>query len=163
MSYDLLIEPTEDAVFDRQRVDQILGGLPQLRRYDAESYRTAGGLEVVLGADRPGLPVDSIMLHIPYVGLPESFETGCDLAFSLAEQLGGRVVDAQLGRTLVVENRAEARGRAEEAARWAARLGTQFTTPRAFVDEPTTTTGAVQNTPPAGDSARPWWKFWARD
>ena len=166
MSYDLLIEPAGEEPFERARVDQVVATRPELKRYDAESYRSAGGMELVLTADRPGLPVESIVLRLPYEVLPHGFDIGCDLAFALAEQLGGRVVDTQLGQDLTAESREVSRAKAEEAARWAKLLGTEFEQPaKAYVDEPARVGGAGAGRAERddrGDGGRPWWKFWER-
>ena len=166
MSYDLLIEPAGEEPFERARVDQVVATRPELKRYDAESYRSAGGMELVLTADRPGLPVESLVLRLPYEVLPHGFDIGCDLAFALAEQLGGRVVDTQLGQDLTAESREVSRAKAEEAARWAKLLGTEFEQPaKAYVDEPARGVGAGAGGAGGGDrgdGGRPWWKFWER-
>ena len=166
MSYDLLIEPAGEEPFERARVDAVVATRPELKRYDAESYRSAGGMELVLTADRPGLPVESLVLRLPYEVLPHGFDIGCDLAFALAEQLGGRVVDTQLGQDLTPETREVSRAKAEEAARWAKLLGTEFEQPaKAYVDEPARAGGAGggrAGREDRGDGGRPWWKFWER-
>ncbi len=41
MSYDLLIERVDGEPFDRAAVDAAVAQFPQLRRYDAESFRSA--------------------------------------------------------------------------------------------------------------------------
>lgn len=160
MSYDLVIERIDGEVFDRQEVEAAIAHWPHLRRYDAESYRSAG-TELVLVAERPNQPVDNITLRITYQGLPESFENACDVALDLAERLGGRVVDAQLGQTITPETRAESLTQARKTAQWVRRLGTEFEAPpKAYVDVPANADGSVA----AGrDGDRPWWKFWARD
>ncbi len=166
MSYDLIVEPAGEEPFDRAAVDEVVATLPQLKRYDAESYRSAGGMELVLTADRPGLPVESIVLRLPYEVLPHGFDIGCDLAFALAGQLGGRVVDTQLGQDLTAETRGASRAKAEEAARWAKLLGTEFEPPaKAYVDEPSRVGGAGggrAERDDRGEGGRPWWKFWER-
>ena len=165
MSYDLLIEPAGEEPFERARVDAVVATRAELKRYDAESYRSAGGMELVLTADRPGLPVESLVLRLPYEVLPHGFDIGCDLAFALAERLGGRVVDTQLGQDLTAETRGASRAKAEEAARWAKLLGTEFEQPaKAYVDEPTMAGGAGGGRAEREDSGggRPWWKFWER-
>jgi hypothetical protein len=163
MSYDLVIEPVDGEPFDPGAVEQAIGGFVQLRRYDAESYRSAGGLELVLVAERPGLPVESLTLQIPYASLPAGFDSASDLALGLAGRLGGRVVDAQHGETVTADNRAAARRRAEETARWVSRLGSEFEAPpKAFVDEPRATVAAPRGGRPPGGQDRPWWKFWER-
>ena len=166
MSYDLLIEPVGEEPFERARVDQVVATRPELKRYDAESYRSAGGMELVLTADQPGLPVESIVLRLPYEVLPHGFDIGCDLAFALAGQLGGRVVDTQLGQDLTADRREVSRAKAEEAARWAKLLGTEFEPPaKAYVDEPSRVGGAGggrAERDDRGDGGRPWWKFWER-
>jgi hypothetical protein len=161
MSYDLIIERADGESFPRAAVEAAVAARAQLRRHDAESYRS-GATELVLVADRPGLPVDSLTLRIAYRGLPASFDGACDLALGLAEQLGGQVVDAQSGETVTPENKNASRARAEEAAGWAKRLGTEFEAPeRKYVDE-AAATGVAAGA--GGDGGgRPWWKFWARD
>ncbi len=156
MSYDLVIERPDGELFDRRQVEEAIAAWPHLRRYDAESYRS-GGSEVVLVAERPGMPVDSIALRVFYESLPQGFDSACDVAFGLAERLGGQVVDSQLGEVITRENRDASRARAEEAARWARRLGTEFEEPRAYVDAP------VGGPALEDEGGRPWWKFWARD
>lgn len=159
MSYDLVIEPDTADAFAPGQVDAAVARHVQFRRYDAESYRSAGGLALVLVADRPGAPIDSLVLQIPYETLPASFDAACDVALGLAGQLGGRVTDAQLGADLTAETRAASRAKAEETARWVRRLGAQFEEPpKAYVDAPAARPAAPPRT---GD--RPWWKFWARD
>ncbi len=165
MSYDLVIERPDGELFDRREVEAAIAVWPHLRRYDAESYRS-GGSEVVLVAERPGLPVDSVTLRIFYESLPQGFDTAADVAFGLAERLGGQVVDAQLGEVITPENREVSRAKAEEAARWVRRLGAEFEEPaRAYVDEPAAAVGGGGDGGRAGDDdgGRPWWKFWARD
>src|SRR5437763_6379574 len=147
MSYDLVIEPVDGEPFEPGAVEQAIGGFVQLRRYDAESYRSAGGLELVLVAERPGLPVEALTLQIPYASLPAGFDSACDLALGLAERLGGRVVDAQHGESVAPETRAAARARAEGAARWVRRLGSELQGPaKPSPDAPRATVTA----PPAG-------------
>lgn len=159
MSYDLVIEPDSVDAFAPEQVDAAVARYVQFRRYDAESYRSAGGLELVLVADRPGAPVDSLVLHIPYETLPASFDAACDVALGLAGALGGRVTDAQLGTDLTAETRAASRAKAEDAARWVRRLGAQFEEPpKEYVDVP-----AARPAPAPRGGDRPWWKFWARD
>lgn len=165
MSYDLIIERADGESFPRATVEAAVAARAQLRKHDAETYRS-GATELILVADRPGLPVDSLTLRIAYRGLPASFDAACDLALGLAEQLGGQVVDAQSGETVTPENRAASRARAEGAAGWAKRLGTEFEAPeRKYIDEAAATpvaAGAGANA--GGDGGgRPWWKFWARD
>lgn len=158
MSYDLLIERADGEPFPRAEVEAAIGRFPQLRRYDAESYRSAA-TELILAADGPGGPVDNLTLHLRYSELPGSFDGACDLALGLAGAIGGRVVDSQLGETVTPETRATARANAERVALWTRRLGTEFEAPpKRYVDAPAA--------PPARESAdggRPWWKFWARD
>lgn len=157
MSYDLLIERADGEPFDRAAVDAAVAKFPQLRRYDAESYRSAS-TELVLAAERPGGPVDNLTLQLRYSELPGSFDGACDTALGLAAALGGRVVDSQLGETISAENRAISRDKAAQVALWSKRLGSEFEAPpKRFVDTP----GARASATP--DSGRPWWKFWARD
>ena len=157
MSYDLLIERTDGETFDRAAVDAAVAKFPQLRRYDAESFRSAS-TELVLAAERPGGPVDNLTLHLRYSELPGSFDGACDMALGLAEALGGRVVDSQLGETITAENRAASRDKATQVARWSKRLGSEFEAPpKRYVDMP------AERAPARSDSGRPWWKFWARD
>ena len=161
MSYDLIIERADGEMFDRPAVETAVTRWPHLRRYDAESFRSAGK-ELVLVAERPDQPVDTITLHIAYQGLPQSFESGCDVALDLAGRLGGQVVDAQLGAVITPENRADSLAQARKTAQWVQRLGTEFEAPsKAYVDTPGGGAGRVA--PARGDDARPWWRFWARD
>lgn len=161
MSYDLIIEQGDGEVFDRGAIEAAVARWPHLRRYDAESFRSAG-MELVLVAERPDQPVDNITLHIAYRGLPESFESACDVALDLAGRLGGRVVDAQLGEAITPENRATSLAQARKTAQWVQRLGTEFEAPpKPYVDAPGG--GGGRAAPARGDEARPWWKFWARD
>ena len=156
MSYDLLIERTDGEPFDRAAVDAAVTKFPQLRRYDAESYRSAS-TELVLAAERPGGPVDNLTLQLRYSELPGSFDTACDTALGLAAALGGRVVDSQLGETISAENRAISRDKAAQVALWSRRLGSEFEAqPMRFVDTP------AERAPASSDSGRPWWKFGAR-
>ena len=163
MSYDLVIERVDGEVFDRARVEEAVARWVHLRRYDAESYRS-GGTELVLVAERPGQPVDSLTLQIAYQGLPESFDSACDVALGLAEQLGGQVVDAQLGEVVTPSTRAASRAQAEKTAQWAQRLGTQFEAPaRAYVDLPADAGRSAGGTSGRDERGRPWWRFWERD
>jgi hypothetical protein len=157
MSYDLLIERADGEPFAHAEVEAAVAKFPQLRRYDAESYRSAS-TELILAAERPGGPVDNMTLQLRYSELPGSFDGACDTALGLAEALGGRVVDSQLGETVTAENRDESRAKAAEVARWSKRLGSEFEAPpKRYVDMP------AERAPSGGDSGRPWWKFWARD
>ena len=157
MSYDLLIERVDGEPFDRAAVDAAVAQFPQLRRYDAESFRSAS-TELILAADRPGGPVDNMTLHLRYSELPGSFDGACDTALGLATALGGRVVDSQLGETVTAANRGDSRKKAEQVALWSKRLGSEFEAPpKRFVDTP------AARAPAQSDSGRPWWKFWARD
>lgn len=159
MSYDLLIEHPAGEIFQRAAVEEAIGRFPQLHKRDAESYRSAA-TELILTAERPHAPVDSLTLRLTYRELPGSFDGACDLALGLAEALGGRVVDSQLGETVTAANRAASRAKAEQVAIWSKRLGSEFEQPeKPYVDEPTT----APATDTGGDSGRPWWKFWARD
>ena len=157
MSYDLLIERIDGETIDRAAVDAAVAKFPQLRRYDAESFRSAS-TELILAAERPGGPVDNLTLHLRYSELPGSFDGACDMALGLAEALGGRVVDSQLGETITAANRDASREKATQVALWSKRLGNEFEAPpKRFVDTPA-------DRAPVGDgSGRPWWKFWARD
>lgn len=160
MSYDLIIERLDGEVFDRREVEGAIGHWPHFRRYDAESFRSAG-TEVLLVAERPDQPVDNITMRISYQGLPEGFENACDVALDLAARLGGRVVDAQLGQTITPENRAASLAQAQKTAQWVRRLGTEFEAPpKPYVDTPA---GGGAAAVPRGNGGRPWWKFWARD
>jgi hypothetical protein len=157
MSYDLVIESVASEPFARAQAEAAIAKFPQLRRYDAESYRSAA-TELVLTAERPGAPVENLTLRLPYKELPGAFDGALDMALGLAEQLGGRVLDAQLGLFVSAENRATSRAKATEAAAWAKRLGSEFEAPpKAFVDTP-----AQAYVPPARETSRPWWKFWER-
>ncbi len=157
MSYDLLIERADGETFDRAAVEAAIARYPQLRRYDAESYRSAS-TELVLAAERPGDPVDNLTLQLRYGELPGSFDGACDLALGLAEALGGRVVDSQLGEAITAENRALSRDKAAQVALWSKRLGSEFEAPpKRYVDTP------AGRAPAAAGSGRPWWKFWGRD
>lgn len=163
MSYDLVIERADGEVFDRAQVEEAVARWAHLRRYDAESYRS-GGSELVLVAERPGQPVESLSLQIAYQGLPESFDSACDVALGLAERLGGRVVDAQLGQVITPGTRAASRAQAEKTAQWVQRLGTQFEAPpRAYVDLPAGTSRGAGGPSGSDESGRPWWRFWGRD
>lgn len=161
MSYDLLIDHPGGETFTRAAADAAIAKFPQLRRRDAESFRSAA-TELIVNAERPGAPVDNLTLRLLYRELPGSFDGACDMALGLAAELGGRVMDAQLGEEITPETRAASRAKAEEVARWTKRLGTEFEQPeKAYVDEP-----VAAATPVGGggsDSGRPWWKFWARD
>jgi hypothetical protein len=159
MSYDLLIERADGETLTREAVEAAVAHFPQLRRRDAESYRSAA-TELILSAERPGAPIDSLTLRLLYKELPGSFDGACDVAFGLAARLDGQVVDTQLGQVVTPENRAASRAKAEEVALWAKRLGIEFEQPeKAYVDEPApAAAGPVRD---AGD--RPWWKFWARE
>ena len=160
MSYDLIIERLDGEVFDRRAVEEALARWPHFRRYDAESFRSAG-TEMLLVADRPNQPVDNITMRISYQGLPEGFESACDVALDLAARLEGRVVDAQLGQTITPENRAASLAQAQKTAQWVRRLGTEFEAPaKPYVDTPA---AASAGAAPRDDGGRPWWKFWARD
>ena len=157
MSYDLVIESAVSEPFARADVEAAVTKFPQLRRYDAESYRSAA-TELVLTAERPGAPVENLTLRLPYKELPGAFDGALDMALGLAEQLGGRVIDAQLGLIVTAENRATSRAKATEAAAWAKRLGTEFEAPpKPFVDTPSQAVAV-----PASTTGRPWWKFWER-
>jgi hypothetical protein len=157
MSYDLLIERIDGEPFERAAVDAAVAQFPQLRRYDAESFRSAS-TELILAADKPGGPVDNMTLQLRYSELPGSFDGACDTALGLAAALGGRVVDSQLGETITEENRGDSRKKAAEVALWSKRLGSEFEQPeKAYVDTPAPARAAP------GDSGRPWWKFWARE
>lgn len=157
MSYDLVVERADGGMFERRAVEEALAAWVHLRRYDAESYRSAT-LEVLLAAERPDQPVDNVTIQIAYRGLPEGFDSACDIALGLAGRLDGRVTDAQTGEVVTPENRAASRAKAEEMGRWARRLGTEFEAPpKRYVDTPAATSA------PADDGRRPWWKFWARD
>lgn len=159
MSYDLLIEHPAGETFPRATVETAIARFPQLRKRDAESYRSAA-TELILTAERPNAPVDSLTLRLTYRELPGSFDGACDLALGLAEALGGQVVDSQLGETVTPANRAASRTKAEEVAIWSKRLGNEFEQPeKPYVDAPSAAPArAIGN---AG--GRPWWKFWARD
>jgi hypothetical protein len=157
MSYDLVIESVASEPFARAQAEAAIAKFPQLRRYDAESYRSAA-TELVLTAEQPGAPVENLTLHLPYKELPGAFDGALDMALGLAEQLGGRVLDAQLGLFVSAENRATSRAKAAEAAAWAKRLGSEFEAPpKPFVDTP-----APTYAPTARETGRPWWKFWER-
>ena len=157
MSYDLLIERIDGETIDRAAVDAAVAKYPQLRRYDAESFRSAS-TELILAAERPGGPVDNLTLHLRYSELPGSFDGACDMALGLAEALGGRVVDSQLGETITAANRDASRDKAAAVALWSKRLGNEFEAPpKRFVDMP------AERGASGGGSGRPWWKFWARD
>jgi hypothetical protein len=157
MSYDLLIERTDGETIERAAVDAAVAKFPQLRRYDAESFRSAS-TELVLAAERPGGPVDNLTLHLRYSELPGSFDGACDMALGLAEALGGRVVDSQLGETITAANRDASREKATQVALWSKRLGSEFEAPpKRYVDMP------AERSASSGGSGRPWWKFWARD
>jgi hypothetical protein len=159
MSYDLLIDHREGETFTRQEAEAAIAKFPQLRRRDAESYRSAA-TELVLTAERPGAPIDNLTLRLLYRELPGSFDGACDLALGLAEALNGRVMDAQLGEQITPETRVRSRAKAEEVARWSKRLGTEFEQPeKPYVDEPV----VAEPAPASNDGERPWWKFWARD
>lgn len=161
MSYDLLIDHPGGETFTREATDAAVAKFPQLRRRDAESFRSAA-TELIVNAERPGAPVDNLTLRILYRELPGSFDGACDIALGLAAALGGRVMDAQLGQEITSEMRAASRTKAEEVARWTKRLGTEFEQPeKAYVDEPVA--AAVSASDGDGDAGRPWWKFWARD
>ena len=160
MSYDLLIDHPGGETFTREAAEAAIAKFPQLRRRDAESFRSAA-TELIVNAERPGAPVDNLTLRILYRELPGSFDGACDMALGLAGELGGRVTDAQLGDEITPATREASRAKAEEVARWTKRLGTEFEQPeKAYVDEPVATAA------PSGgntDSGRPWWKFWARE
>ncbi len=158
MSYDLLIDHPEGETFTLAAAEAAIAKFPQLRRRDAESYRSAA-TELLLNAERPGAPIDSLTLRLLYRELPGSFDGGCDLALGLAQALGGRVMDVQLGEQITSETRGAARAKAEQAAQWSKRLGTEFEQPeKAYVDQP-----AMAEAASVASEARPWWKFWARD
>jgi hypothetical protein len=163
MSYDLLIEHPEGETFQRATVEAAIAKFPQLRKRDAESYRSAA-TELILTAEKPHAPVDSLTLRLTYRELPGSFDGGCDIALGLASELGARVVDSQLGETVTAATRAASREKATQVAIWSKRLGNEFEQPeKPFVDG-----GAVgasaPNAPGAGRGGdRPWWKFWARE
>lgn len=159
MSYDLLIERADGETMTREAVEAAVAQFPQLRRRDAESYRSAA-TELILAAERPGAPVDNLTLRLLYRELPGSFDGACDLALGLAAKLNGQVVDTQLGEIITPDNRAASRAKAEEVALWSKRLGTEFEQPeKAYVDAPApVAVGAAR-----GESERPWWKFWARE
>ena len=159
MSYDLLIERADGETLTRADVEAAVAQFPQLRRRDAESYRSAA-TELILAAERPGAPIDNLTLRLLYRELPGSFDGACDLAFGLAAQLGGQVVDTQLGEIITPQNRATSRAKAEQVALWSKRLGTEFEQPeKAYVDEPAPASAGA----PRAEGGRPWWKFWARD
>jgi hypothetical protein len=159
MSYDLLIERADGETLTRAAVDAAVAQFPQLRRRDAESYRSAA-TELILAAERPGAPVDNLTLRLLYKELPGSFDGACDVAFGLAARLDGQVVDTQLGQIVTPENRADSRAKAEQVALWAKRLGTEFEQPeKAYVDEP----APAAIGPARDDGGRPWWKFWGRE
>ena len=158
MSYDLLIERTDGEPIPRAEVEAAVARFPQLRRHDAESYRSVA-TELLLSADRPGAPVDSLTLRLLYKELPGSFDGACDVALGLARQLGARVVDAQLGETITPGNRDQSKAKATQVALWSKRLGSEFEAPeKPYVDAPARPTAAG-----GGGTGRPWWKFWARD
>lgn len=163
MSYDLLIEHPEGETLQRAAVEAAIARFPQLRKRDAESYRSAA-TELILTAESPNAPVDSLTLRLTYRELPGSFDGGCDLALGLAEALGARVVDSQLGETVTAQTRAASREKAAEVALWSKRLGNEFEQPeKPYVDSNTRVT-TVQSAPRAASSGdRPWWKFWARE
>lgn len=159
MSYDLLIDHEGGETFTRAAAEAAIAKFPQLRRRDAESYRSAA-TELVLTAERPGAPVDNLTLRLLYKELPGSFDGACDMALGLAEELGGRVMDAQLGEEITPTTRAASRAKAEDVARWSKRLGTEFEQPeKPYVDAPV----AAESPAGGGDAGKPWWKFWARD
>jgi hypothetical protein len=159
MSYDLLIERADGETMTREAVEAAVAQFPQLRRRDAESYRSAA-TELILAAERPGAPIDNLTLRLTYKELPGSFDGACDLALGLAAKLDGQVVDTQLGEIITPENRAASRAKAEQVALWSKRLGTEFEQPeKAYVDEPApAAVGAARD-----EGGRPWWKFWARE
>lgn len=161
MSYDLLIDHPGGETFTREATDTAIAKFPQLRRRDAESFRSAA-TELIVNAERPGAPVDNLTLRLLYRELPGSFDGACDMALGLADALGGRVMDAQLGQEITSATRAASRAKAEEVAQWTKRLGSEFEQPeKPYVDEP-----VAANAPMGGgdaDAGRPWWKFWARE
>ena len=163
MSYDLLIEHPEGETFQRAAVEAAIAKFPQLRKRDAESYRSAA-TELILTAENPHAPVDNLTLRLAYRELPGSFDGGCDLALGLATALGARVVDSQLGETLTPGSRAVAREKAAQVAIWSKRLGNEFEQPeKPYVDGTATGTSAPSAPSTASGGDRPWWKFWARD
>lgn len=163
MSYDLLIEHPEGETFQRAAVEAAIAKFPQLRKRDAESYRSAA-TELILTAENPHAPVDSLTLRLTYRELPGSFDGGCDLALGLAEALGARVVDSQLGETVTAQTRAASREKAAQVAVWSKRLGNEFEQPEKPYVDGTATGASAQSAPSAaGGGDRPWWKFWARE
>src|SRR3954454_18502292 len=117
MSYDLLIERADGETLTREAVEAAVAQFPQLRRRDAESYRSAA-TELILAAERPGAPIDNLTLRLLYRELPGSFDGACDLALGLAAKLNGQVVDTQLGEIITPENRSASRAKAEQVAIW---------------------------------------------
>ncbi len=159
MSYDLLIERGDGETFTQAAVEAAVAKYPQLRRRDAESYRSLA-TELILSAERPGAPVDSLTLRLLYKELPGSFDGACDMALGLADALGGQVVDSQLGETVTAATRDRSHAKAAEVAVWSKRLGSEFEQPeKPYVDTPT----RVATSAARGDGDRPWWKFWARE
>lgn len=159
MSYDFLIEQDDGEPFGRAEVEAAIARFPQLRRHDAESYRSAA-TELVLSAERQGGPVDNLMLQIRYSELPGAFDGACDIALGLAAALGGRAVDSQLGETVTAQNRAAARANAARVGLWTKRLGSEFEAPpKPYVDGKS----SAQRAAAPDSGGRPWWKFWARD
>lgn len=159
MSYDLLIERANGETFPRETVDAAVAKFPQLRRRDAESYRSVA-TELILTAERPGAPVDSLTMRLLYKELPGSFDGACDMALGLADALGGQVVDSQLGAVITAGTRETSRTKAAQVAVWSKRLGSEFEQPeKPYVDDP----APARASAPAGDGGRPWWKFWARE
>ena len=159
MSYDFLIEQADGEPFGRAEVEAAIARFPQLRRHDAESYRSAA-TELVLAAERQSGPVDNLTLQIRYSELPGAFDGACDIALGLATALGGRAVDSQSGETVTAENRAAAKANAARVGLWTKRLGSEFEAPpKPYVDGNSPSQRAAA--PVAG--GQPWWKFWARD
>ena len=59
MSYDLLIERIDGEPFERAAVDAAVAQFPQLRRYDAESFRSAESILTGYGRSIPPGPEES--------------------------------------------------------------------------------------------------------